>query len=186
MGSTSTSITINQSNNTLDGLRLAINNSGANVTASFLNDGSSTNPVKLIISGTKTGVDNAVSVSLTSEFLGAGTQEVVSFTQTQAAQNSTFIIDGISISKSTNVINDVIGGTTLNLLSAGSGTITLSTDQDAVKEKVTSFVDGYNDIIEFLTQELSFDVDLNTSGTLFGNFTVQNLQQTLRDTISRF
>ena len=62
VGTTNTKITIDDSNDTLDGLRLAINNSGANVQANFLNDGSSTNPVKLLISGKETGSDNAVSI----------------------------------------------------------------------------------------------------------------------------
>jgi flagellar hook-associated protein 2 len=44
VGTTVTELTIDSSNNTLDGIRLAINNSGANVQASFINDGSATNP----------------------------------------------------------------------------------------------------------------------------------------------
>ena len=68
---------------------------------------------------------------------------------------------------------------------AGKG-LYIQKTHDIVIEFLNGIGDGYNEIIEFLNQELSFDVDLNTSGTLFGNFTVQNLQQTLRDTISRF
>ena len=64
VGSTTTKITIDNSNNTLEGIRLAINNSGANIHANFLNDGSASAPVKLVISASKTGVDNAISVSL--------------------------------------------------------------------------------------------------------------------------
>ena len=63
-GTASATITIDSTNNTVDGLRLAINNSGLDVKASFLNDGSSTNPIRLVLSGAKTepktGTDNAV------------------------------------------------------------------------------------------------------------------------------
>ncbi|MEC7786632.1 MAG: flagellar cap protein FliD N-terminal domain-containing protein, partial [Nitrospinota bacterium] len=73
VGGSTTKITIDESNNTLEGLRLAINNSGTNIQATFLNDGSATNPVKLVVSATKTGVENAASASLTHSLFGAGT-----------------------------------------------------------------------------------------------------------------
>ena len=63
VGTTSATITIDSTNDTADGLRLAINNSGLDVKATFLNDGSSTNPVRLVISGTQTGADNSVSIT---------------------------------------------------------------------------------------------------------------------------
>lgn len=179
-----TSITINSTNNTLEGLRLAINNSGADVQASFLNDGSSTNPVRLLLSGTKTGSANSVSVSSNQALLGGGTQNLFGFTETQSAQNASLVVDGVSITKSTNTVTDVIDGTTLNLLSAGSGTITLSADRDAIKEKVSAFVDAYNEISLFITEQQFLDPDTLSTGVLFGNFTVQNLQQTLRDSVS--
>ncbi|MFQ5449198.1 MAG: flagellar filament capping protein FliD [Nitrospinaceae bacterium] len=184
VGNTTTKIAINSANNTLDGVRLAINNSGADVTASFLNDGSSTNPVRLLVSGTKTGKDNSVSLAIKKGFLGGGTQELVSFTETQAAQDASLVVDGVSVTKSTNTITDVINGTTLNLQSAGSGTITLSSDLDAIKEKITSFVDGYNELTLFLNDQQFLNPDSLNTGLLFGNFTVQNLQQTIRNTVS--
>ncbi len=184
VGSTTTEITIDSTNNTLDGLRLAINNSGADVSASFLNDGSATNPVKLLVSGTKTGADNSVSVSLKQGFIGGGTQEVLAFTETQSAQNASLVIDGVSITKSSNTVTDVLNGAVLNLKSAGSGIITLSSDQEAIKEKINNFVNGYNDITLFLNEQQFLNPDTFTTGVLFGNFTVQNLQQSLRNTVS--
>jgi len=175
VGGVTTSITIDSSNNTLDGVRLAINNSGANAQASFLNDGSATNATRLVISGTKTGADNSVSF---------GTSGALTFTQTQSAQDASLILDGIAITKSSNTVTDIIAGTTLNLQSAGSGTITLSSDTDAVKEKITAFIDGYNDLTAFIKEQQFLDPETFETGLLFGNFTVQNLQQTLRNAFS--
>lgn len=172
VGSTVTSITIDSSNDSLDGLRLAINNSGADVHASFLNDGSDTNPVRLLIAGAKSGTDNAVSLS-----------GPLAFTKTQTSTNASFVIDGVSITKSSNTVTDVLTGTVINLVSAGSGTITLNSDLGAIKEKISDFVEGYNVLMDFLREALSLDLDKRT-GVLFGNFTVQNLQQKLRNTIS--
>ena len=183
-GTKTTFIDIDSSNNTVDGLRLAINNSGANVSASFLNDGDENNPIRLLISGTKTGEDNAVTIS--HNFGGIGGEEIVAtgFTETQSAQNAELIVDGVAVSKNSNLVNDVISGATLSLQSTGEGSITLSTNIVAITDKVADFVDGYNELMQFLNEELEVDVSNNVTGTLFGNFTVQNLQQTLRSTIT--
>ena len=42
-----------------------------------------------------------------------------------------------------------VEGATLNLLSAGQGTLSISTDQTAIKENIQSFADGYNKVISF-------------------------------------
>ncbi|MBT3922340.1 MAG: flagellar filament capping protein FliD [Nitrospina sp.] len=184
VGTTVTEVTIDDSNNTLDGIRLAINNSGANVQASFINDGSDTDPVKLVISGAQTGADNAVSISASQTLFGFGQTSPISFTETQAAQNASFTLDGVAVTKASNTVTDVIGGTTLTLESAGSGVITLSPDEEAIKEKVQNYVDGYNELNLHLNSELALTESTGETGVLFANFTVQNLQQTLRETIS--
>ena len=170
VGTTSATITIDSTNDTADGLRLAINNSGLDVKATFLNDGSSTNPVRLVISGTQTGVDNSVSI----------TSATVTFSLSQTAQNANFTLDGIAVTKSSNTVTDVITGTILTLESAGSGIITLTSDTDTIKENIQGYVDGFNVLMAHLNDVLSLDADTGQTSVLFANFTVQNLQQTLR------
>ncbi|PIQ97996.1 MAG: hypothetical protein COV67_01260 [Nitrospinae bacterium CG11_big_fil_rev_8_21_14_0_20_56_8] len=183
-GSRVTFVTVDETNNTLDGLRLALNNSGANLKANFINDGDTSNPIRLLISGTKTGTQNALDISFKFSQAGAFDTDAITFTTTQAAQDAELVVDGVSVTKQTNVVNDVITGTTMTLLSAGDGTITLSTDVNSITQKVTDFVGSYNDLILFLKDELAIDSSSNKTGVLFGNVTVQNIQQTLRSTIS--
>ncbi len=57
-------ITIDSDNNTLSGLRDAINSADAGVTASIINDGSSGNAYRLILTSNETGAENAISVSM--------------------------------------------------------------------------------------------------------------------------
>ena len=184
VGENSISITIDDSNNTLDGLRLAINNSGLDIKASFINDGSSTNPVRLAVSGTKSGEDNDVTIGVSNFLLGGGSANLVDFTETQSALNANFVLDGVAITKSGNVVSDVIEGAVVTLESAGSGTVTLSSDGDAIKDKVQAYIDGYNELTLHLTSELALESETGETGVLFANFTIQNLQQKLRETIS--
>ena len=181
-GSASATVTINSTNNSLDGLRLAINNLGLDVKASFLNDGDDTVPVRLLISGNLTGATGAVTMSYSKDSIYP--VDEISFTTTQEAKNARFSIDGVSISKSSNTVSDVISGAALKLQSAGSGTISLSTDTDAITTKVSDFVDEYNEVSLFLNEQLALDTDTEQTGVLFGNFAVQNLQQIFRSSIS--
>ena len=183
--SASATVTINSTNNTLDGLRLAVNNLGLDVKASFLNDGDATNPYRLLISGTQTGSSGTVTMSHAipqTPFWSASA--AVSFETTQTARDASLLLDGVSITKSSNTVTDVISGAALKLQSAGSGTISLSTDTEAITTKVSDFVDEYNDISLFLAEQLALDSETEETGVLFGNFAVQNLQQILRSSIS--
>ncbi len=183
VGSTVTNVVIDSSNNTLAGLRLAINNSGADVQANFLDDGSSL-PSHLTISGTKTGTDNAVSLSMTIDLIGPGKVDLMNFTETQAAQDASVTVDGIAVTSSSNTLTNVIPDSVLTLLSAGDGTITISSDLTAIKGQIEDFVDGFNDVMGFLNDQLALDVGTETTSLLFGNFMVQNLQSNLRNLVS--
>ena len=183
--SASSTVTIDSTNNTLDGLRLAINNLGLDVKASFLNDGDATNPYRLLISGTQTGSSGTVTMShTTTQTPFSGGSAGVSFETTQTARDASLLLDGVSITKSSNTVTDVISGAALKLQSAGSGTISLSTDTEAITTKVSDFVDEFNDISLFLAEQLALDSETEETGVLFGNFAVQNLQQILRSSIS--
>ena len=184
--SASATVTINSTNNTLDGLRLAVNNLGLDVKASFLNDGDATNPYRLLISGTQTGSSGTVTMSHTTTPtpFSASSASAISFETTQTARDASLLLDGVSITKSSNTVTDVISGAALKLQSAGSGTISLSTDTEAITTKVSDFVEEYNDISLFLAEQLALDSETEQTGVLFGNFAVQNLQQILRSSIS--
>jgi|GEM_PF-492423 len=183
--SASATVTINSTNNTLDGLRLAVNNLGLDVKASFLNDGDATNPYRLLISGTQTGSSGTVTMSHTTPQSPFWTASAgVTFETTQTARDASLLLDGVSITKSSNTVTDVISGAALKLQSAGSGTISLSTDTEAITTKVSDFVDEFNDISLFLAEQLALDSETEETGVLFGNFAVQNLQQILRSSIS--
>lgn len=61
IGSASTTITIDSTNNPLSGLAAAINNANAGVTATIVNDGRS-HPYRLLLTSSKSGTANAITV----------------------------------------------------------------------------------------------------------------------------
>ena len=58
-----TTITVDSSNDTLQGLAGAINDANAGVTATVVNDGSGTEANRLLLSANKTGIENAVTIT---------------------------------------------------------------------------------------------------------------------------
>ena len=188
VGSTTTSIRINSSSNTLQGLKDAINASSADVTATILNDGSSTNPHRLIITSKNAGTENAMSIShVPTSFLGAGPVAdgtVLTFDEVQSATNASISLDGISITTSSNILTGIIEGVTIELGSVGSGTITIGSDPDSVKTSIEKFVSEYNEVVNFINDQFFFDAETGETGILFGNTAVIDLQSTMRDIVT--
>jgi flagellar hook-associated protein 2 len=56
-------ITIDTSNNSLTGIKKAINDAGVGVTATIVNDGSKSNPYRLVLTGNNTGSANRISIT---------------------------------------------------------------------------------------------------------------------------
>jgi flagellar hook-associated protein 2 len=104
-----------------------------------------------------------------------------------AGADASFIVDGVTASSSDNAVEDVISGVTLNLLKADAGTtITLNIDRDidAIMEKISTFVDAYNEVTAYIHEQQSYDEDEEeTGGILFGDGTLSSVKSDLSSTI---
>ena len=161
----------------------AINASGADVTASAIDDGSAVNPIKIVIQGNQSGTANAVTAR-TFRLLGAAEVTEVTFSTVQTATDTSLTVDGITFTRSSNTISDIIPGVTPNLESLGSGTLTISTDNTAIALNIQDFVDAFNELIGFIDEQTEFNPETFKTGVLFGNSAVQSLETTLRRIVS--
>ncbi len=150
----SVDVTIDSSNNTLAGVRDAINAADVGVNASILNNGST---YQLLLVSETTGLANSMSISVSNDSSGtdtdsSGLSQLVynasasQLEQSVAGSNASFTLNGISISSSTNTVSEVVDGVTLNLLGTTTSSVTLDvkTDTTAVVANVQSLVDKYN------------------------------------------
>jgi len=177
-GASDVTITIDSTNNSLQGIANAINTSGANVTASVINDGSGT-PYRLAIIGKDTNT-YSVTASLT-----GGTYDTPAFQQKVAASKAAFTLDGIDMTRTTNTISDAITGLTLSLQKPQSQTtITIGNDTSAVTSKINDFVSSYNKVMDLINQDCSYDASTNTAGTLFGESTIRTVLDTLQNVLT--
>ena len=188
------SIVISPSNSSLAGIRDAINQADAGVTASIVNDGSGN---RLVIASKDTGVSNALKITTIdsdgnnsdntglSQFVyDASTGGVSNLAETVAASNASFIIDGISISKASNKVTDAIEGVTIDLLKANPGsttTLNLAHDTANTQSAVTSFVKAFNELNKTIVDLSKYDATTKQASILTGDSTVRSIQTSLRN-----
>lgn len=179
-------IKVDDNNNSLTGLRDSINKSGQGVSAVIVNTGDAAKPYQLLVTSKGSGTKNAMTI--TSDSTDAG--KIAINQVVQAASDATLELGSgagkISITKSTNSITDVIPGVTLNVNNFDtSKTVTLqvSTDTASIEKKVNDFVTQYNNIVDFLNAQFTFDMQGNSQGVLFGDYQLQILQSDLSSSI---
>ena len=174
-------INIDQTNNTLEGVRAAINNANAGVSATILNDGSSS-PYRLLLTAKGTGTANAFTVT---ENLAGG--QALNLTETQAAVDAQFTVNGISLTKSSNTISDVISGITFTLraTTAAPVEVTVETDTDAAIAGLKELIDAYNEVASFANSQARYNAETKQAGILAGDATLRNTLLKIQDDLTR-
>ena len=105
--------------------------------------------------------------------------------QLQAAEDALLEINGLAVSRSTNVIKDLITDVTLELKTEGTATLTLDVDMEKVVKAVEKFVNEYNGFMDLIRENLAYDTKTKEAGTLFGDSTLVHIEAQLRSFLSR-
>jgi flagellar hook-associated protein 2 len=183
-GGKSIQITVDASNNTLAGLRDAINNAGGNVRASIVQDSDSS--YRLMIASKETGTANAMTIQST---LAGGTTPA--FTDLQAAVDARVKLGSgataITITRGSNTIRDLIPGVTLMLAredAANPVTVSVSEDTAQIKEAIQKFVDQYNKAIDYFNKQFAYNPDTDQGGTLNGDRALRQVQSELYQVVT--
>jgi flagellar hook-associated protein 2 len=198
-------ITVDSTNNTLSGIRDAINNADVGVKASIINDG---NGYRLVLSSNLTGASNRIVVKVDEDndgILEEATSEtdliglsrlafnaaydsdgnvtggITNMSQSQAALDAKLKINGLEVTRPNNTISDLITGVTIGL-KKGDGfsstiVLTVSKDNDALKTKLNSFVSAYNQLMNTIKD---LKGNMTKKGVLGGDSTLVGLQNSVR------
>lgn len=155
-----------------------INNDSNNrgVTASIIDDGSSTTTAyHLVLTGDDTGAEHAIT-GITGTLDNFDDSDA-DFETTQSASNSMTKVDGFPsdsweyLQRSTNAINDIINGVTLNLQDVGSAVVTVTNDTATIKTNIETFVNSLNFLTDYIRRETKYDSVTGESGVMLGNYT---------------
>ena len=186
-------ITIDESNNTLSGIRDTINEAGIGIVASIVDDGDG-----YVLALTSEGSGEAQSMEITVTeglssglsalaFNAAAAEQGINMTQTVAADDARLIIDGIPIRRETNTVSEVIDGVTFNALAVNLDapvSVTVAQDTGGIVEKMQEFVDAYNSVKDLADELTAFDEDSATGGLLMGDSTLRGIRSQMRRLLS--
>ncbi|SEO57456.1 flagellar filament capping protein FliD [Aquisalimonas asiatica] len=177
-------ITIDEDNQTLEGIRDAINGSTAGVSASIINDG---NGQRLVLNGQDEGADSAFTMDVEGDLAavldpdGDGALD-----ELQAAQDAEFTVDGLTMTRSSNEVDDVLDDITLDLESVtdSPATVSVTTDSAGIQSQVESFVEAFNTFQGGIAELTDYDRETEEAGPLNGESSVTGIVSQLRSAIT--
>lgn len=187
-------VVIDSTNNSLAGIRDAINKANVGVTATIVSDGSSS-PNHLVLTSTKTGETSSMKIAISGTdggiadpdieaLLGYDPAGVQNLSQSTAAQSTKLEVNGIAVTSETNAVAEAIQGVSLTIGSVGKANLVVQQDTSAVKAGVAAFVKAYNDLNNSIKSVSGYNADTKQGGALLGDSTVQTLQSQLRKQLS--
>ncbi len=192
VGASTMDLGITTGNNTLAGIRDAINTATNNpgVTATIVNADSGS---YLILTAEDTGAANTITITQAGGDGGLSALEydpgngLTSLTESTAAQDALVRIDGFDVMNDTNNISAAVQGVTISLLKSTGGVterLTVENDDAAARGLVNDFVASYNELIKTLDSLTDYDADSNFGAPLLGDATVRGIRDQIRREMS--
>lgn len=188
----SESIVIDNTNNSVQGIRDAINDADIGITASIVDNGTG---YRLLITSDQAGFDNSVQIVVdeggavedneddTGLSQLAFNSDATNAEQTQAAQDAEIFVNGLQIFRETNTVAGAIHGVTLNLLAIDPGQptqISISRNNADAESNIANFVNAYNDLVNTVNGLTEYDPDAGVGGILQGDSAARNILNQIR------
>lgn len=192
-------IDITPENNTLAGIRDSINSANIGVSATIVNDGQSN---RLVLSAKNSGTSNSIKMTVDDDDGNhldanglsklafdptAGTGTGKNLTVLQTAKDAIVDIDGVLVTKPSNVISDAVDGITFNLLKEQPNTavaLGISRDQSSVEASVTAFVKAYNDANQVIRDLTKYDATTKAGGILLGDAATRSVSTQIKQVLT--
>ncbi len=179
-------ITIDDSNNSLIGVRDAINKANLGVTASIVSDAGN---FKLLVTSAS-GETSEIEITAT-EALGSTGLSNFNFnattrnlTQQQGGQDALIRVNGLALTRSTNHLTDVIPGLELDLANSSLTEVVnigITADKSIAEKAIRDFVKSYNTFLADSTKLIGFDSTKKEYGSLRQDPLAKNLVQQVRN-----
>ncbi len=100
---------------------------------------------------------------------------------------SAFSLDGLTIYRDTNTVDDAVDGLSLTLsaVTEEPATVTVGSDVKGMRTEVEAFIKAYNGLATFLTTKTKVDADTGARGAFAGDAAIRGLRYGLRSDLAR-
>lgn len=167
---------------TLEALRSSINTAAGSTIASIDSNN------KLVLQSTIAGSSSALTLTDNSARLDSKLTSYTTYNpldEIQAARDASFKYDGITLTRSTNEIKDLIVGINISLLQdSGSANISISQDTEAISDELNTFVQSYNTLTSQLTAMTTTDVAAGKVGIFNGDNSINSITREINRLIT--
>ena len=191
---TAVSIVIDSSNNTLTGVRDALNAAGAGLNASVVNDGSG---YRLVIQSDNTGAENAISISVddtgdNNSIDNAGLSQLAfndsaaHLLQTGAGTDAAIKINGLDVTSTSNTVTAAVEGVSFTLKKISSSPVLISVSKDTAKATagVNGLITAFNQFNTEINSLTSYNSTTASGSVLTGDATLRNLASNVRASLN--
>src|SRR5690554_1523225 len=180
-------IKIDDTNNSLTGLRDAINAADIGVQATIVNDGGS---YKLLVTA-PSGESNELEITVSDDAdpalknfgFNANTADTdKAAIEVQHGTDAKISVNGLLLTRESNHLTDVIQGMEFDIFSASTETVSIniSADKNTAETAIRDFVDTYNTFLKEVEKLVGFNAELEEYGSLRQDPLAKNLLQTVR------
>lgn len=163
-----------------------INDLGAPVTASLVNDGTNT---YLTLTNKNTGYEIGQDPSTALTITETPTDPLTSMlglSIVAPAENATVEIDGLTVTRRSNSVSNAVPGTTLTLLAETAATESLAVKRSdsSTQANLQKLVDAYNSVMNKINGELDINANLDRNKSLAGDASIKMLQRQLQSLVT--
>ncbi len=102
---------------------------------------------------------------------------------TNSMLNSQFVLDGLTLYRDSNSVDDALNDVTLDLQQADGTQYTFSvdTDSESIKKDVEAFIKTFNDVQTYLKEKTKVDPENDSRGAFAGESAIRFLRYNLRN-----
>lgn len=137
-----------------------------------------------------TAGQSGLSLQMVANNQGGGRLDFGAFTTAETGRarelvqgsDAKFSVDGVSFTRSSNSVSDVIANTTLTLTSADpnvTATVNVALDSGAAQTAVQNYVTAYNAVADYIKTQQTPGVDATSNPTLFNDPLLRNARSAL-------
>ncbi len=185
------------STTTLSGLRDLINEEVPGVKATLVNDGTG---YVLQLTSEDTGEENSMEIVAKDASGALATSGIAAFahnenqdtpstnmTKAQEGVDALLSVNGLSVTRSSNEVTELIDGVTLTLTGEDAGTevsITIAADSAGIAEDVQDMIDAYNEFQTTYQELTSFDISSEIGSLLLGDSTLRSIDAQIKNILT--
>ena len=182
-------ITVDDSNDTLQGVTDSINAADVGVSAAIIQDGTG---YRILLTADETGTDNELQITNNLAADNGGATQVLFDLNSPVQEAANSIVQlgqgagAIQAVSQDTQLDGLIPNLSLDLLKAAPGevvTIQIRPDTEASKTAINDFVDAYNSLIESIAQQTRYVAETDQAGVLLGENAVLDIQNRIQSAL---